>query len=158
MIFTENLEEARLQREHSENINQKEIERSNLEVEFKENVNTSIISNNNQLENKDKETINSRLITEYWKDKENFNIFNSIGKIINDEAFSLNIWPQSPENWENFNDFKNKVTEFKKELIENIIWKNSDKQENKEQKIEEKEIPESAQPISTETTEKVWDI
>jgi len=158
MVFTENLEEARLQREQSENIKQKEIERSNLEVEFKENINTSIISNNDQLENKDKETINSRLVTEYWKDKENFNLFDSIGKIINDEAFSLNIWPQSPENWENFNDFKNRVTEFKKELIEGIIWKKSDKQENKEQIIEEKEIPESAQPISTETTEKVWDI
>jgi hypothetical protein len=65
MVFTENLEEARLQREQTENIKQKEIERSNLEVEFKENINTSIISNNNQLENKDKETINSRLVTEY---------------------------------------------------------------------------------------------
>jgi len=158
MVFTENLEEARLQREQSENIKQKEIERSNLEVEFKENINTSIISNNNQLENKDKETINSRLVTEYWKNKKNFNLFDSIGKVINDEAFSLNIWPQSPENWENFNDFKNRVSEFKKELIENIIWKKSDKQENKEQIIEEKEIPESVQPISTETIEKVWDI
>ena len=93
-----------------------EKERKKLENDFSKNVDNSLIKNTNKLWPKDKKDITSRLVTEYWKDKEWFNLIDSLKTILLDETLSLTVWPQSPKKWENFQDLKKRVIEFKNDL------------------------------------------
>lgn len=132
-----------------------EKERKELEKSFTENVDNSIIENTDDLWEKDKESITSRLVTEYWKEKENFDYFFSLENIIKSPDLSLIVWPQTPEKWENFTNFKNKVIKFKEELFDNIISKKNTITNNPENW---EEVPESAELLVEETSKKVWNI
>lgn len=109
-------------------------QREKLEKEFNKNktIDKSFIENNTLLNPKDKETIISRIITEYGKNKQSFDIKKSFEKIFFDESLSLSIFPQGPKNGETYMDFKKRVVDEKKNLYDKIIWWG----ENKGQKPE----------------------
>ncbi len=135
-----------------------EKEREELENDFLKNVDNSIIKNTDELWLKDKDNITSRLITEYWKEKENFDYFDSLEKIIKSPDLSLTVWPQTPEKWENYNNFKEKIIDFKEELYDKIISEENIITDNTEIHENQEEVPESAEPIVEKTTWNVKDI
>ncbi|MDQ7022304.1 MAG: hypothetical protein Q9M97_02025 [Candidatus Gracilibacteria bacterium] len=127
-----------------------EKERGKLEQDFEKNIDSSIIKDTDKLGVKDKKDIISRLMTGYGKDKEGFNLIDSLETVLLDDSLSLTVGPQSPEEGENFPDFKERVKEFKNELYGDII--ESEKISGESTKI----VEETASDVGDilETTEK----
>ena len=121
--YTDSLEDAKNAREKIEEKEEKEKARTELESKFYSDpsLEREIISDSDQISQKDKETLFSRLITAFWNNKEDFDLKKELKSTIMQDDLSLSKLPKSPEKDENFNDFKKRTIEAKKSLYEQLI-------------------------------------
>lgn len=155
MVYTENLEEAKKQREQSEVDNQKKEQQEKIKNNFNNLPEIKNLSDKLKelVKPNEQEKIENRLLLKYEKNPEGFNLKDSLKKVLLWE----NIWwiPSSwvlleNEKWETLS--KQEKTKIYEKLISSTIeWI----EKWQEDKIE---IPKSAEPTTKETSEKVWDI